>query len=228
MHFHLPKPLHGWREFAGEVGIIVVGVLIALTAEQLVETIHWRHELDAERGSLLQEANDSFAGVAARAAQQACVDRRLRDIRTLLERHHSGEPLGITGEIGIPTRLGATRGSWEIAIAGQALTHMPHDEKLAFSDVFGSFDIWEKVSENENATWRALAPLNIAELLTEEDWSRIRTAYSEALIANDHVRLLAPWMLKKRLPGLARYRSAGDLSDFSAFASKICKPILRS
>jgi len=23
MHFHLPKPLHGWREFAGEVGIIV-------------------------------------------------------------------------------------------------------------------------------------------------------------------------------------------------------------
>jgi hypothetical protein len=28
MHFHLPKPLHGWRAFAGEVGIIVVGVLI--------------------------------------------------------------------------------------------------------------------------------------------------------------------------------------------------------
>jgi len=32
MHFHLPKPLHGWREFAGEVGIIVIGVLIALGA----------------------------------------------------------------------------------------------------------------------------------------------------------------------------------------------------
>jgi len=30
MHFRLPKPLHGWREFAGEVGIIVIGVLIAL------------------------------------------------------------------------------------------------------------------------------------------------------------------------------------------------------
>jgi hypothetical protein len=25
MHFHLRKPLHGWREFAGEVGIIVLG-----------------------------------------------------------------------------------------------------------------------------------------------------------------------------------------------------------
>ena len=37
MHFHLPKPLHGWREFAGEVGIIVLGVGIALSAEQIVE-----------------------------------------------------------------------------------------------------------------------------------------------------------------------------------------------
>jgi hypothetical protein len=25
MHVHLPKPLHGWRDFVGEVGIIVVG-----------------------------------------------------------------------------------------------------------------------------------------------------------------------------------------------------------
>jgi hypothetical protein len=36
MHFHLPKPLHGWREFAGEVGIIVLGVLIALGAGVLL------------------------------------------------------------------------------------------------------------------------------------------------------------------------------------------------
>lgn len=37
MHFHLPKPLHGWREFSGEVGIIVIGVLIALGAQQVVQ-----------------------------------------------------------------------------------------------------------------------------------------------------------------------------------------------
>ena len=34
MHFHLPKPLHGWRVFVGEVGIIVIGVLIALGTQQ--------------------------------------------------------------------------------------------------------------------------------------------------------------------------------------------------
>ena len=35
MHFHFPKPLHGWREFVGEVGIIVIGVLIALVPSRL-------------------------------------------------------------------------------------------------------------------------------------------------------------------------------------------------
>ena len=45
MHFHVPKPLHGWRELAGEVGIIVLGVLIALGFEQVVEAMRWRSEV---------------------------------------------------------------------------------------------------------------------------------------------------------------------------------------
>jgi hypothetical protein len=84
MHFHLPKPLHGWRAFVGEVGIIVVGVLIALGAEQVVETIHWKNEVASERASLLQEATDTIAGVKARAAQQPCVDQQLMQLEKAL------------------------------------------------------------------------------------------------------------------------------------------------
>lgn len=39
MHFHLPQPLHGWREFAGKVGVTVLGLLIAIGLEQTVESI---------------------------------------------------------------------------------------------------------------------------------------------------------------------------------------------
>jgi hypothetical protein len=34
MHVHLPKPLHGWRELPGEVGIIVLGVLRLLSTHR--------------------------------------------------------------------------------------------------------------------------------------------------------------------------------------------------
>ena len=37
MRFQLPQPLHGWRVFAGEVGVIVLGVLLALAAQQAGE-----------------------------------------------------------------------------------------------------------------------------------------------------------------------------------------------
>lgn len=58
MHVHLPKPLHGWRAFAGEVGVIVLGVLIALAAEQAVEALHWRDQTATLRENLHREIRD--------------------------------------------------------------------------------------------------------------------------------------------------------------------------
>src|SRR5262249_51416529 len=59
MHFHLPKPLHGWRAFFGEVGIIVLGVLIALSAEQAIDAWHWHQRVAVVRNSIMREvAND--------------------------------------------------------------------------------------------------------------------------------------------------------------------------
>src|SRR4051794_24113534 len=60
MHVHLPKPLHGWREFTGEVGIIVIGVLIALGAEQLVEGWHWQEKVNSAKRSIDFELNDEL------------------------------------------------------------------------------------------------------------------------------------------------------------------------
>jgi hypothetical protein len=80
MHFHLPKPLHGWREFAGEVGIIVVGVLIALGAEQVVEDLHWRHVASAARESVSGEMDTEFFTASEMVIAQPCVDRQLEQV----------------------------------------------------------------------------------------------------------------------------------------------------
>jgi hypothetical protein len=72
MHFHLPKPLHGWRAFAGEVGIIVVGVLIALGAEQVVENWHWREKVRAAERSLDFEVNVQLDNAEGAVALNRC------------------------------------------------------------------------------------------------------------------------------------------------------------
>ena len=91
MHFHLPKPLHGWREFAGEVTIIVIGVLIALTAEQAVEAMHWRSgAAEAEDAMKIELADDDAPQGFERLAFSPCIDAQLNRLQAALvaERDH--------------------------------------------------------------------------------------------------------------------------------------------
>lgn len=81
MHFHLPKPLHGWRVFAGEVGIIVLGVLIALGAEQAVEAAHHRYQVREMTDKLHAESVENRSAldldVTGLRQSQASVDTDL-------------------------------------------------------------------------------------------------------------------------------------------------------
>ena len=55
MDIHKPKPWGGWPELLKEIGTIVIGVLIALGAEQAVEWAHWRVEVHNGREHLRDE-----------------------------------------------------------------------------------------------------------------------------------------------------------------------------
>jgi hypothetical protein len=77
MHFHLPKPLHGWREFAGEVGIIVVGVLIALAFEQVVANWQWHERSEQALKALRHELAQEDAFATEMAVSVPCVDQQL-------------------------------------------------------------------------------------------------------------------------------------------------------
>jgi len=80
MHFHLPKPLHGWREFVGEVGIIVIGVLIALGAGQVVESLQWADKSRSAKTELHQQMVIAWVLGEEREAVHQCADDYLSDL----------------------------------------------------------------------------------------------------------------------------------------------------
>jgi hypothetical protein len=113
MHFHLPKPLHGWREFAGEVGIIVIGVLIALAAEQIVETAHRQQEgVQAER-VIRSEIELNLGRLQSRRAIYSCVFRRIEQIQKLLDGTGSDQTFVAPGWIGRPQYWSFLNSRWE-------------------------------------------------------------------------------------------------------------------
>ena len=66
MDIHRPKSLESWREFAKEVGVIVLGVCIALAGEQTVEWLHWRYEIAEARHALDQEVAANLGAIEKR------------------------------------------------------------------------------------------------------------------------------------------------------------------
>lgn len=184
MHFHLPKPLHGWREFAGEVGIIVVGVLIALGAEQVVEAMHWRQTIAAERKALDGDVADMWGAMSARVVIEGCMDRRLDELALVFARHERGEPLGILAPIGRPSVWTGDQSAFHMASADGSLSHMPLTDKAAYFGVVASYDTWEPIAMEERASWRTLELLDDPAVLDEADWRELRHAYRDAIDNN--------------------------------------------
>jgi len=84
MHFHLPKPLHGWRAFFGEVGIIVLGVLIALSAEQVAEWFHWQSKLRESEAAIARDLALASDLASERVAIARCSEHRLVFLRSAI------------------------------------------------------------------------------------------------------------------------------------------------
>ena len=81
MDIHKPKPWHGLRDFVKEIGTIVIGVLIALAGEQIVERLHKGDQARlAERAMRLELSDDDGPQAYGRVVIFRCLDSQLAQI----------------------------------------------------------------------------------------------------------------------------------------------------
>ncbi len=102
MDIHKPKAVHGWRELLKEIGIIVIGVVIALGAEQAVEALHWMYQVDTGDAVLKEAFVREVDNMALRKAQSDCIAQRLSFLSQTVERASDKGQLPALGAIGHP------------------------------------------------------------------------------------------------------------------------------
>ena len=61
VEIHKPKPVYSWREFLSEIGVVVIGIIIALSGEQAVEAFHRSTEVSGLRADLHGETRQVLA-----------------------------------------------------------------------------------------------------------------------------------------------------------------------
>jgi hypothetical protein len=149
MHFHLPKPLHGWREFAGEVGIIVIGVLIALGAEQVMERFHQRAELrDAEAAMTSELRDDDLPQAFTRAAIYNCYNDQLNAIENAVASGDREQVLLLAKAYKPVVRTWDDE-AWKSALASQVLAHSGSKRMLSWSTAYVMIPALRKDAEAE-------------------------------------------------------------------------------
>ncbi|HEV2595845.1 MAG TPA: hypothetical protein VGU01_11650 [Sphingomicrobium sp.] len=150
MHFHLPKPLHGWREFTGEVGIIVFGVLIALAAEQLVEAVHWREGVGQMRAAMRSELAVDRARLESNLAQDPCMRARLHAILGWVA---SAPTNAHIVDAGGPSLWNYHSSTWDINKASPIAAHFSLREQLMYAAAYDSVVNEQRYLLDEQKNW---------------------------------------------------------------------------
>ena len=222
MHFHLPKPLRGWREFFGEVGVIVLGVLIALTAQQIVETLHWRGEVRDFRAAIRSEMSIDLGTYVYHEAEGRCLNRRLDELQYWLDSARAGHPFKLTGPIGTPNSLVIDDNVWQSRDA-DTVAHMSLQEKLEYGHLYNEFANNEVHRLDERAAWIELGDFDGASALDHQDQRRLQGLISRARLRDMKMRTNAE-RFTRRAAQMGIFPRAAP--DWPSHATQLCRPVL--
>lgn len=180
MDIHKPKPWRGAGEFLKEIGTIVIGVLIALGAEAVVERLH-ENRLSAEaRESVRAEINLDLANMKRRAEIEPCIARRLGELSEFVAKAEVGAPVEPPLTIGAVGHPVVQTGRWEAATAGGRTSLLSLDEQRGFARIYEELKGYQAMKAVEREVWGDLIGLEGVRRPSPELLARAREALGRA------------------------------------------------
>ncbi|MGD0647396.1 MAG: hypothetical protein ABR971_05330 [Acidobacteriaceae bacterium] len=137
------NPTHTWRDFFIHIATIVLGLLIAIGLEQLVEYFHHRHQLYEAREAIHieLEVNTRLLDAILSATRDAQTSMQ-RNIRLLQSpaREHKTPTTALEYPWGIPY---PRSNAWQDAKASGAVNYMTTSERAETDYIYGDLDLAE-------------------------------------------------------------------------------------
>ena len=167
------NPPHGWNAVAWELAIVVLGVLIALGAQQAVEERRWRNEVRLTEDALTIEIADSVLHASERQMVNRCLSDRLTHLIGKVSSNEGpwrGDPLPLLRTAtGVTTTTPAAYRTpnrpwnddvWVATQNGGVFSHMPRERVAAFAKVYARMEGLRKVNAFEHEVFPELLYLS--------------------------------------------------------------------
>jgi hypothetical protein len=188
MEIHKPKAVHGWRELLKEVGIIVLGVLIALGAEQAVSKVHERALADETRATAHAELAAGLHDYVNRRATEACIGRRLDEVSRLLLA--ADRPGYVPPHwIGRPQEWSLVTSGWDAAAQGGRAALLGEKEQAELGTLYTQLRELYAVQHDEQRAWADLRQLEDQPHIDPAMKAALRSALQQARFTNWQARV---------------------------------------
>jgi hypothetical protein len=188
MDIHKPKPVHSWREFVSEIAVIVVGIFIALTGEQIVERLHENHVAAEARDQIGAEVSTNLAVLGNRLKIEPCLNARFAAIRLMLTT--AGTPAYVApGWIGRPDVWDNQNGRWQAAAQSGRVALLRSNEQLGFSFIYGQLAQILLVEADERLQWSHLEALQGVAHPSASLIDATRPALNQAMADDSAIRI---------------------------------------
>lgn len=147
-------------------------MLIALGAEQVVESWNWNNEVVEFRNALDSDLSYDLGTYRYRLIQGRCVKNRLDQLEQWLDRSRRGSDSPLSGPISLPMRLAPRVSAWE-ARTGEVYNHIPLKTRLAYGEAFDNLTNFEDHTLEERAIWRDIGNFDGLQSLTRDEQVRL-------------------------------------------------------
>ena len=215
MDIHKPKVVHSLRELAIEIGVIVIGVVIALGAEQAVEAWHWHDQAQDGQAALKENFGRVVNNAYELEAQEDCVQARLTLLGTVIEQAADEDRLPPVADPGRPPFSPWRNNVWPGLVAAQLATHLPREKAITYANIATQSDYLADLSDQEIDQWQTLSTIaGHGRKLSDVEAETLRLTVARA-------RFSADKMLSTSRVVLGRIRATGLVSeDHYAAAAK--------
>ncbi len=197
MDIHKPKPVHSLREFLSEIAVVVCGIAIALTGEQVLELIHRRSEVAEARAGIRDEIAGNVGRVVYRLMVQPCIDQRIAEIGRLLDDAEATGALKRPTSLNVPPLWIMDTGRWNGASHAGRVSLLPSEEQDPYTFEYGSFDYFWEMEKGEQLAWARLRALETTRRLTGDGLLKLRQDLEEARYYNWSIREVAQLIVDK-------------------------------
>lgn len=134
----IPTPLKGWRVFAGEVGVIVLGVLLALGAQEIVEDLQMRADVREFRRSIDHEIGLNLFAYEVRSRGSACNEKRIKDLIGWVKAARDGQDLPQIFPRP-PMMVSTYRSAWDNR-DGNVFSHVPAKTRQKYAEFYDELE----------------------------------------------------------------------------------------